>query len=243
MRRIIPYIIINLTFIYCIQVKAYVDKNKCSVDDIINYKIELQDANSFGDISIDRLSSQFSIISGPSQQTSMQWINGSVTNSKTISWTLAPKKTGKIKIPSLDVRIGGQTYKTNQITLQVVGSNKKQSDRDVFITSEIDKDEVYLGEQITLTFKLYKKVEISVEPFEIPEFSGFWTEELYRPNQIKIDKKINLNGVRYEVGTLYKVALFPISGGEYVIEPLTMKVQTQKTVSYKHLTLPTIYSV
>ena len=99
------------------------------------------------------------------------------------------KKTGKIKIPSLDVRIGGQTYKTNQITLQVVGSNKKQSDRDVFITSEIDKEEVYLGEQITLTFKLYKKVEISVEPFEIPEFSGFWTEELYRPNQIKIDKK------------------------------------------------------
>ena len=224
----------NLTFIYCIQVKAYVDKNKCSVDDIINYKIELQDASSFGDISIDRLSSQFSIISGPSQQTSMQWINGSVTNSKTISWTLAPKKTGKIKIPSLDVRIGGQTYKTNQIILQVAGSNKKQSDRDVFITSEIDKEEVYLGEQITLTFKLYKKVEISVEPFEIPEFSGFWTEELYRPNQIKIDKKINLNGVRYEVGTLYKVALFPISGGEYVIEPLTMKVQTQKKRSRRN---------
>jgi len=234
LRRIIPYIIINITFIYCIQVKAYVDKNKCSVDDIINYKIELQDASSFGDISIDRLSSQFSIISGPSQQTSMQWINGSVTNSKTISWTLAPKKTGKIKIPSLDVRIGGQTYKTNQITLQVVGSNKKQSDRDVFITSEIDKEEVYLGEQITLTFKLYKKVEISVEPFEIPEFSGFWTEELYRPNQIKIDKKIDLNGVRYEVGTLYKVALFPISGGEYVIEPLTMKVQTQKKRSRRN---------
>jgi hypothetical protein len=164
----------------------------------------------------------------------MQWINGSVTNSKTISWTLAPKKTGKIKIPSLYVRIGAQTYKTNQITLQVVGSNKKQSDRDVFITSEIDKEEVYLGEQITLTFKLYKKVEISVEPFEIPEFSGFWTEELYRPNQIKIDKKINLNGVRYEVGTLYKVALFPISGGEYVIEPLTMKVQTQKKRSRRN---------
>ena len=224
----------NLTFIYCIQVKAYVDKNKCSVDDIINYKIELQDASSFGDINIDRLSIQFSIISGPSQQTSMQWINGSVTNSKTVSWTLAPKKTGKIKIPSLDVRIDGQTYKTNQIKLQVTGSNKPQSERDVFITSEIDKEEVYLGEQITLTFKLYKKVEISVEPFEIPEFSGFWTEELYRPNQIKIDKKINLNGVRYEVGTLYKVALFPISGGEYVIEPLTMKVQTQKKRSRRN---------
>ena len=216
------------------QVKAYIDRNKCSIDDIINYKIELQNADSFGDINIDKLSSLFSIISGPSQQTSMQWINGSVTNSKTISWTLAPKKTGKIKIPSLDVRIGVKAYKTNQIILQVVGSNKKQSNRDVFITSEIDKEEVYLGEQITLTFKLYKKVEISVEPFEIPEFSGFWSEELYRPNQIKIDKKIDLNGVRYEVGTLYKVALFPISGGEYVIESLTMKVQIQKKRSRRN---------
>ena len=89
-----------------------------SIDDVINYKIELQDASSFGDISINKLSSQFSIISGPSQQTSMQWINGSVTNSKTISWTLAPKKTGKIKIPSLDVRIDGQTYKTNNPMIQ-----------------------------------------------------------------------------------------------------------------------------
>ena len=142
--KIILYTTINLTFVYCIQVKAYVDKNKCSIDDIINLKVELKDAESFGDINIDKLSSQFSIISGPSQQTSMQWINGSVTNSKTISWTLAPKKTGKIKIPSLDVRIGGQTYNTNQITLLVVGSNEKQSDRDVFITSEIDKEEVYL---------------------------------------------------------------------------------------------------
>ena len=140
--KIIPYIILNLTFVYCAQVKAYVDKNKCSIDDIINYKIELRDADSFGDINLDKLSSQFTILSGPSQQTSMQWINGSVSRSKTISWTLAPKKTGKIKIPSLDVRIGGKTYKTNQITLQVLGSNKKQSDRDVFITSEIDKEEV-----------------------------------------------------------------------------------------------------
>ena len=38
-----------------------------------------------------------------------------------------------------------------------------------------------------------KKIDISIEPFEVPEFSGFWTEELYRPNQIKF-KKVDLRG-------------------------------------------------
>ena len=80
---------------YCIQVKAYVDKNKCSINDLINFKIELQDANSFGDVKMEQISKDFSVISGPSQQTSMQWVNGSVTNSRIMSWSISPKKSGK----------------------------------------------------------------------------------------------------------------------------------------------------
>tara|TARA_B100001245_G_C22890525_1_gene428848 strand:+ start:901 stop:2559 length:1659 start_codon:yes stop_codon:yes gene_type:complete len=215
------------------QVKAYVDKNKCSINDLINYKIELQDANSFGDVNIEQLSKEFSIISGPSQQTSMQWINGSVTNSRIMSWSIAPKKAGRLTIPALTVYVGKKRFKTNQIIIQVIGSNNKPTDINVFITAELDKEKAYLGEQITLTYKIYKKIDISIEPFEVPEFSGFWTEELYRPNQIKF-KKVDLNGVRYQVGTLYKVALFPISGSEYVINPLAIKVQTQKKRSRRN---------
>jgi len=218
---------------YCMQVKAYVDKNKCSINDLINYKIELQDANSFGDVNIEQLSKEFSIISGPSQQTSMQWINGSVTNSRIMSWSIAPKKAGRLTIPALTVYVGKKRFKTNQIIIQVIGSNNKPTDINVFITAELDKEKAYLGEQITLTYKIYKKIDISIEPFEVPEFSGFWTEELYRPNQIKF-KKVDLNGVRYQVGTLYKVALFPISGSEYVINPLAIKVQTQKKRSRRN---------
>ena len=106
MYRVILYIFINLSTVYCIQVKAYVDKNKCSINDLINYKIELQDANSFGDVNIEQLSKYFSIISGPSQQTSMQWINGSVSNSRIMSWSIAPKKAGKLTIPALTVSVG-----------------------------------------------------------------------------------------------------------------------------------------
>ena len=233
MYRTLVYIFLNFSIIYSLEVKAFVDKKKCSIDDLINYKIELKGADSFGEVNINRINKDFSIISGPSQQTSMQWINGSVTNSRIMSWSIAPKKPGILTIPAFTILVGKRKFKTNQISIQVVGSTKKQSDLDVFISSEIDKDKAYLGEQVTITYKIYKKIDISIEPFEIPEFSGFWTEELYRPNQIKF-KKVDLNGVRYDVGTLYKVALFPISGSDYIIKPLVVKVQIQKKRSRRN---------
>ena len=227
MYRGLVYIIFNFSIVYCLQIKAFVDKNKCSVNDLINYKIEIEDADSFGEVNINRITKDFSIISGPSQQTSMQWINGSVKNSRIMSWSIAPNKPGVLTIPTLTVIVGKRKLKTNQISIHVVGSTKKQSDLDVYITAELDKDKAYLGEQVTIIYKIYKKVDISIEPFEVPEYSGFWTEELYRPNQIKF-KKVDLNGVRYDVGTLYKVALFPISGSDYTIKSLLVKVQVQK---------------
>ena len=45
--------------------------------------------------------------------------------------------------------------------------------------------------------------------------------------QIKF-KNIAINGVQYQKGILYKVALFPISGKELEIEPLSLKIQIQK---------------
>ena len=65
--KVLIFIFLNFSFSYCLQVKAYVDKNKCSIDDIINYKIELEDADSFGEVNIEKISKYFSIISGPSQ--------------------------------------------------------------------------------------------------------------------------------------------------------------------------------
>ena len=52
------------------------DKNRCTIDDIISFKIEFENADSFSNIDISSLIKDFTVISGPSQQTSMQWING-----------------------------------------------------------------------------------------------------------------------------------------------------------------------
>ena len=227
MKVLLLTFILNLSFVLGFSATASVDKNRCTIDDIISFKIEFENADSFSNIDISSLIKDFTVISGPSQQTSMQWINGKVTNSRIMSWSLSPKREGRLVIPRLNVQISGKNSVTDKIVVFVDKSQKKESDLDVFISAEINKESVYIGEQITLTYSIYRRVECSIEPFEIPKFPGFWSEELFRPNQIKF-KNIAINGVQYQKGILYKVALFPISGKELEIEPLSLKIQIQK---------------
>ena len=227
MKVLLLTFILNLSFVLGFSATASVDKNRCTIDDIISFKIEFENADSFSNIDISSLIKDFTVISGPSQQTSMQWINGKVTNSRIMSWSLSPKREGRLIIPRLNVQISGKNSVTDKIVVFVGKSQKKESDLDVFISAEINKESVYIGEQITLTYSIYRRVECSIEPFEIPKFPGFWSEELFRPNQIKF-KNIAINGVQYQKGILYKVALFPISGKELEIEPLSLKIQIQK---------------
>ena len=226
MKKIFFILIFHISISFGFRAVASVDKNQCSIGDIINFKIELENADSFGRINTEALKKDFTIISGPSQQTSMQWINGSITNSRIMSWSISPNSVGDLIIPSVKVEINGKKYSTKKILIKV-DKSKNNKDLDVFISAELSKNKAYLGEQVTLTYKLYRKVECSVEPFEIPKFPGFWSEELFRPNQIKF-RNISLKGVQYQEGILYKVALFPISGKQIELKPLTVKIQKQK---------------
>ena len=227
MVRSLIYFLSYLSLAYSISVRAYVDKNSININDLVNYKIEIKDADDFGELDFSKIKQSFEIISGPNQQTSMQWTNGKVTNTRVLSWTLSPKSIGKLIIPSIVINFNNIKTKTNSIKINVKKVAADNSSLNAFITAEIDKENAYIGEQVTLTYKLYKNIELSLEPFEIPEFSGFWVEELFRPNQLKF-KNVNINGVRYQVSTLYKAALFPITGSEYDIDPLKVKVKLQK---------------
>ena len=101
----------------------------------------------------------------------------------------------------------------------------------MFITAELDKENAYLGEQITLTYKLYKRVDISIagiDQFQMPNFKGFWVEELFTPQRLQYQsKKIRINGVDYQVANLGQRALFPIASDNHVIPSVKVKVQLE----------------
>ena len=211
------------------SVTASVDVNQLAVNETFTFKIDAKDADNMPRINLAPLEKNFTIISGPAQQTSYQWINGKATSSKTLTWTLVPNQKGQLTIPALTVTVDGKKLKTKPIRINVKGSGQVVNKDELFLLAEIDQDEVYVGEQVTVTYKLYTRVQMSLEDIKYPESVGFWTEELSVPRPPRFNQT-TINGVLYNVATLYKVALFPTKTGELELTPMTVRcnVQIQK---------------
>ncbi len=196
--------------------------------------------------------SNFKILGGPSASTSsnISFTNGVMNQSMTNSYTyyLQAKTEGTYTINPASVVAGGKTYSSNKITIQVTKGNvsnqqnqnsqnnqqsqqgQETSGEDLFVRIILSKDNVYQGEQIIATIKIYTRVNlIGFEEFKFPTYKGFWAEEVEIPNQISLLQE-NYNGKAYNVGVLKKTILFPQKSGDLTIEPFEIKLMVQERV-------------
>ena len=65
----------------------------------------------------------FTIVSGPSQESGMSMVNGHVKQYVALSYTLQPKSTGSFVIPPATARVEGTPYKSNAVSIQVVAGS------------------------------------------------------------------------------------------------------------------------
>jgi len=71
----------------------------------------------------------FQVLQGPSTSTSMQWVNGTVTQSVTYSYILKPKQEGTFKIGKASVVVSGVTMESNELTITVTKAVQQQAQR------------------------------------------------------------------------------------------------------------------
>ncbi|MFZ2863604.1 MAG: BatD family protein [Ignavibacteriaceae bacterium] len=185
----------------------------------------------------------FKVLSGPNQSTSMQIINGVSSSSLTLSYILLSNTIGTYNIGSASIQYDGQTFNTNPIKITVVKGSVKPKDEkqsgvsdqeiaeNLFIKASIDKSRAYLGEQITVTYKLYTRLTIAAQMSvdKLPQYQGFWAEELETARNITFNTEV-IDGKQYKVGLLKRVALFPNQTGKLEVTPLelTIPIQIQK---------------
>lgn len=77
----------------------------------------------------------FQVLGGPNTSNSMQWVNGTVSQSVTYSYILRPKNQGTFKIGKASVNVGGATMESNELTIQVtapVAQQQQQRQRNPF---------------------------------------------------------------------------------------------------------------
>jgi len=198
--------------------------------------------------------SNFDVLMGPSSSTSFssQTINGVVTQSYTYSYIyiLRAKEEGTFTIRPASITIDGKVYESNELTIEVVkeqrsqgatGSQQQQqsatpsgtiSKEDLFVKVELDKSNVFRGEQIIATVKIYVSPEVPITSFDdvkIPAYAGFWTQEIQIPNQISFSREVYNNKI-YQVGVLKKTILFPQQTGRITVDPFEITCMVRQQI-------------
>lgn len=184
----------------------------------------------------------FEILSGPNQSTSMQFVNGNMSQSLTYSFVLSATKEGTFTIPPAKIKLNGVEIESNELKITVVkgaanaqqnnkqqGSQQNQqgsssSDGQTFVRISFSKTKAYRGEAIVVTHKIYTKQSIvGFEDVKFPSYDGFWSEDIQQPQQITLNRE-NYNGEVYNAGVLKQSILYPQKAGKIQIEPFNVDV-------------------
>lgn len=188
--------------------------------------------------------SDFSIYSGPSQSTNMSIVNGSVSQSITISYFLAPKKEGKFTIEPATITVGSATLQSNSITIEVVkpsANQQSQSSRgavssteNLFVKTSVSKTKAYVGEQVTVTHKVYTRMNLKgFQDAKFPSYNGFWAQDASKPAQYEIAQE-NVDGLTYSVVEIKRAFLFPQRAGKIEIEPAQVECVVREKTDKRH---------
>ncbi|HEY6953106.1 MAG TPA: BatD family protein [Bacteroidota bacterium] len=181
---------------------------------------------------------QLLVLSGPNTSQSYQIINGSMSGSIAYSFILYARQTGKYSIGSATIDYKGKQLKTQPIQVEVVQGKPQQTQQNpetnianigdnLFIRATADKQRSRLGEQITVTYKLYTRVSVSgYDLTKAPTYEGFWSEDIEQSQQPAVVNEM-FEGKQYRVAVIKRTALFATQPGTLKIAPLEVRCAVQ----------------
>ncbi len=214
--------------------------NVVAADEQFNVTFIIEGENSPSGFSWEA-GNDFQLLWGPQsgRSVSTQIINGkrSRTEQTTYTYVLKPVRTGKFVIPTAVAKVKGKDIRSESKTIEVAAagaassrpqqqqgsSGQRQqagvSDDDIFLTLELSRTNVVVGEPITATLKLYQRVNVAgFENVSFPDFNGFWSQEIDAPTNIEFTREV-YDGQIYNSALLRKFILIPQQQGAVKISP------------------------
>ncbi|WP_167014232.1 BatD family protein [Chitinophaga sp. Cy-1792] len=91
--------------------------------------------------------------------------------------------------------------------------------KNIFVKVDVDKTNLYEGDQLTATYKLYTRLPTSSSVTKVPAFKGFSAKDIELPNPPQATEE-TVNGVPYKVFTIRKTLLFPLQSGTLELDPV-----------------------
>jgi len=206
----------------------------------------------------------FDILSGPftSTMNSSTYVNGKYSSSTSFRFTyvLNPKRVGTFTIPAGTANINGSRRTSNSLTIKVLpqdrqsrntnassqgyssgrsSSSQSVSSNQIFIRVIPSKTRVHEQEGLTVTYKIYTRVDIvGFENPKFPEFKGFMAQEVNLPQNQQWNLE-SVNGNNYRTAILKQTVLYPQQSGRLTLSkgsfPVTMRVRNENTGSRRSI--------
>jgi hypothetical protein len=227
-----------------IGIKAFVNRTTIGLNQQFELSVELSgsDANKAPQPPTPNLD-EFATYIGTSSSQNIQFINGRMSVSRTFTHHFIADKVGKFEIEPIKLEYKGKTFSTEPISVEIVKSQtapqqRGQTNRStrgdsedlsdlLFLKASVDKKRVYQNEPVIVTYKIYTAVNVSSYGIsQLPNTVGFWSEEFPTPQRPTLYDEV-VNGRRYKVAEIKKVALFPQGPGTKTLDPLMVEIEVQ----------------
>ncbi len=170
---------------------------------------------------------------GSSRGTQFKATNQGMALTYTFNFGLEAVKPGTVTIKSPIARIGdkqvqGRDHKIKVVARGKLDPNAKKQTGPVSLEPVFSTLEPYVGQQIEVEYGMMvddRQVGAfgaEVQDVKVPDFDGFWTEDLNQRVRVSAQRRKVVDGRRYTVRPLQVMAVFPLHVGEVEVEPMTM---------------------
>jgi len=226
-----------------LAVKAHLDRATVGLNQQFTLHIELSgdDANAASNPQLPKMD-HFATYLGSGTSTNMQFINGKMSLSKTISYHFQAIKIGKFNIQPVVVNVQGKQYRTDPVTIEIQKtfarpqtSTRQEpavprtgpAEGDLFLRALMSKGTVFQYEPVVVTYKIYTRVQVSSFNYsKLPSTTGFWVEDFPIEGQPRTSREV-LDGKQYTVAIIKKMAIFPMKPGKKIVEPLAIECEVR----------------
>lgn len=171
-----------------------------------------------------------------SSQFQAVYVNGKFENKseRSITFILRPLKVGSLRIqnirsgteraPDLSVQVVQDTSQGQSLPGDAPKLNADQ--RNFFVRAEVNKSRAYKGEQMIVSYYLYRRTKASVrDVMQYPSFDGFIREDMEMPilSNRPDYERVSLGGIPFERTLLARYALYPIREGSLKIDSMNIR--------------------
>jgi hypothetical protein len=111
------------------------------------------------------------------------------------------------------------------------GKQAPASGSELSLRLSLSTREVYVGQPITATLKLYTRINLSgINELKYPDLKGFLREDIETPPLKSLESEV-IDGVQYGTGVLQRFVLYPQISGELLIDTVQITALVQQRTS------------